>query len=359
MLETIREYAGERLRADVGDFAHERHVSHYWRQAESFREAVLEHGAESAESLREEHYNLREALSYLRARSVERYCELCLVLHSYFLFFGHAVEGFELISDAVEETTDPDLRFQLLRSASALAFHTGEIDQAEQFLEKFEKEAARRADDVEMSYMLRLSGSIAATREQWERAEQLQTSALALAEQTGDLVAVAGAYGDLAWLSLELGDFERALERSAYALRAAEELDFKPWLAVVLVVRCIAQLELGYLHDALESARRACDLSASLQSVQSFAGASEVLAALAITRGSADERKVATAIELIGACRALRELHRCPPGPCERRVQERTLRAATAVLGDTGVEDALASGTRASFADAVRLTLVL
>jgi predicted ATPase len=105
MLETIREYALEQLRAhgEEEEEVQERHGSYYCRFAESARLALVD-GVDHLEwlpRLQAEHDNFRAALVWARATGQNQLeVRLVLALAIFWLFRGHWMEGRQRVSQA-------------------------------------------------------------------------------------------------------------------------------------------------------------------------------------------------------------------------------------------------------------------
>jgi predicted ATPase/DNA-binding SARP family transcriptional activator len=200
MLETIREYAIERLKAaGEEDSVRLRHAEYFTSLAED-TEQKIPAGADPAPLLRRletEHDNLRAALRYLQQQAA---AEPALRLASSLTYFwrvrAYLSEGRAWLENALalEGDVPPALRAKSLSSAGRLTYRQGD-------------------------YM---------------RARQLHQQALDIARATGDLRAVGQALSDLGGVSSAEGDRDRAEAlyiESAEVLRAA---DYRVRLGTVL-----------------------------------------------------------------------------------------------------------------------------
>ena len=200
MLETIREYATERLKvAGDEDSVRLRHAEYFTWLAEDTEQRILT-GADPAPLLRRlesEHDNLRAALGHLQQRAA---AEPALRLASSLTYFwrvrAYLSEGRAWLESALalEGDVPPALRAKSLSSAGRLTYRQGD-------------------------YM---------------RARQLHEQALDIARAAGDLRAVGQALSDLGGVSYAEGDRDRAEAlyiESAEVLRAA---DHRVRLATVL-----------------------------------------------------------------------------------------------------------------------------
>jgi predicted ATPase len=185
MLETIREFASERLTA-VGEYddVQRRHLEHYAALAEScFDETLL--GNDDLELLEEERENLRLALDFALRRDPELALSLARWLMPSWGQRGESLEGRERLS-------------------AALAGAPGASAQAR-------------------AWALRAAALLAVGQSDHDVAEALGGEALTLFRELGDQRGVGWALNVLAWNAMARGDYGRArllYEQAADAHRA-------------------------------------------------------------------------------------------------------------------------------------------
>jgi predicted ATPase/class 3 adenylate cyclase len=134
MLETIREYAGERLkRSGEADRVRDVHSRYFLERAE--RRSGSIDGAEQAETLSviaADHDEYRAALAFLQASGDhERLAQLAVSLRRFWELRGHLREGFAWL-EAAASAADPlkSLQPWALQGAAILASRLGEIKRA-------------------------------------------------------------------------------------------------------------------------------------------------------------------------------------------------------------------------------------
>ena len=141
MLETIREYALEQLRAYGEEArAQERHGSYYCRFAESARLEVID-GVDHLDwlpRLQAEHDNFRAALVWAHATGQNQLeVRLVLALASFWVLRGHWVEGRQWVSRAlVSSALTSDQRAAALSAAAAFASKQGDSTAAIAYAEE-------------------------------------------------------------------------------------------------------------------------------------------------------------------------------------------------------------------------------
>ena len=192
MLETVREYALERLAASgETETARAAHAAYYCALAEE-AEARLASREQLRwlQRLREEHANLRTAISWSIDRGeVEASLRLCCALWRFWLLIGRLSEGRRLFAAALGRGDEgpPTLRARALAAAGVLAVYQADYGDA----------------------------------------ERLCAGSLALARELGDRRGVADALSGLALSAQRGGRPESAGEMYAEALAIYRELDDK------------------------------------------------------------------------------------------------------------------------------------
>jgi predicted ATPase len=266
MLETVHEYALERLRKD-GDENQLRagHADHFLDLAEQAYAQRIEHDEEWAGQLEAEHDNLRAALDWLSAQDPMRELELAGALGWFWFSRSHLAEGRARLSGVLENTLRGDrLQARALAGAGALAAWQGDIEAATAVLQPAVALWDELGEPVEEALALEslgwgyfFVGDDASSRTNFERslelqrevadprlvnraqlgvcqvlvsqgdlepAERLAQEALTLAEAQDDAWARHLAHHFLADCALIGEDFESAEERYRRSLRAAVAL---------------------------------------------------------------------------------------------------------------------------------------
>lgn len=215
LLETIREYAFERLR-ELGevDEVRRRHAEHYLSFAELARDELRGAGqARWLASLDKEHPNLRAATEYVR-RAGDKEVELRFVsaLWFFWIVHGHLTEATAAVDRALEGSTSQPvpLRADALKAGAALAHRMGDTRRAKLYA-KESIDLYRELGDLggEASALTTLGG-VALVEGDGTRARQLYEQALDLARTLDDPFRLASALGNLGYLLLMEGDNDRA-----------------------------------------------------------------------------------------------------------------------------------------------------
>jgi predicted ATPase/DNA-binding SARP family transcriptional activator len=306
MLETIREYALERLESSTEEAElRRRHAEYFLELAEHADQAAkAAGGAGQLELLELEHDNLRAALGWLHeAGEPEPALRLANALSRFWWLRGYASEGRRWLAVVLERSDGqpPQLRTEALRRAAVLAGVQGDYEIARELAE--ESRALYEALGDRHGVALSVS-SIAESllhEGEYKRARQLYEHALALFSELGDEWDVAAATVNLGYVALGEGDYARATALAEEGLAHFRTLGDPQSTATAVYVLGTAALANG---DRAEARRH---LEESLQlhhQVGDKEGAAECLHALAAAIARDDPEGAA---ELAGAAEALRE----------------------------------------------------
>jgi predicted ATPase len=344
LLETIREYALERLRAEGEEDEYRRlHAVHFVEVAERAWAAIREGGGAEAEwygLLDVEQENLRSAGAWAsEAGEVEVEVRLAVAQRWFWLVRGRLGEGHRAFARAVAATGGkPALHAAALAGTATFSVRLGAFEEAKAL---FERALAlyRELDDLdEISRCIAELGGVAVAERDLERAAQLYTESISIFEQTGNKIRLAVALANLAAIAAEAGDPAAAAEHGRRAIALQRENGDADGLGVSLANLARVHLGRGEVADArvtlAESMEIAKRLGYQLLLAYTLGAAAEL---------AAREGRPAGAARLIGASAALFEAISMPMPDVERDEQGRTLAAIRPVLGDEA-EELIAQG---------------
>jgi predicted ATPase/class 3 adenylate cyclase len=263
MLETIRDYAQERLSASDEEAAlRDRHADFFEnRVSDAFGERFTRE-AELADELEADHDNVRAALDHLGATAPARQLRLAGMLGWFWHVHSHLSEGRARLAEALASATGPDEdRARALGAAGSLAGYQGDVTTARSLVDEAieiwrsagrEQEVALALFDLGWAYFL--DGDDSSARDCWEESLQLQRrlgnpalvnraqlgllqilvsqgeletvpslarEAIELSRSLGDVWAEHFAHHFMADRALIEGDFEAAIASYALSLDAA------------------------------------------------------------------------------------------------------------------------------------------
>jgi predicted ATPase/DNA-binding SARP family transcriptional activator len=355
LLETVRQYAAELLRAaEAVAETTDRHSAYYLDLAEENSRGIYEHGTFARRDLVPDDANLRAALVHFEAAgSDEHHLRLCAALWRYWWLRGEITEGRRQLDAALERATTNETaaKTEGLRGASTLALRQGDFAAAAALageavelstalgevelgrskvalanalaslgdLDRGERLYGESADAFraagrkwELANLLLNMADLALNRGDLEAGEQIASESLSLSRTLGEEAGIAVNLGNLAFAALERGDADRAFALLVDAIGHAHAIGFGEWTAIMLVG----------------------------------------LAAVACTRG-ADQH----AAEILGAAERLLEEIGAALDSIERRVHTRTVVTLRNRLGEEEYTAAFESGRGLSTAGAVELAI--
>ncbi len=337
MLETIREYALERLEAVAYVVTLRRvHAAFYLALAEEAAPALRgpAQGLWLAR-LEREHDNLRAALGWAwQGGDADLGLRLAAALCGFWEAHGHLREGREWLQRMltlwrqVQAGQRGTAAATALAGAGWLALQQGDDEQALALCE--ESLAVARAEGNTAGIVLSLLnlGAVADDQQRYDAAGALYEESLELARTLRDKWAIAAALGNLAVLALEQGGYERAAGMLEECVTLLRRLGDTRGVATGLN-------NLGDIAWAQGDAARAAALYAeSLALFHALGDRPSISPCLeGLARVASAQEDWPRAVRLDGAATALREALGTPLAPPERANQERDMGAARAALG--------------------------
>jgi tetratricopeptide (TPR) repeat protein len=333
MLETLREFARERLEPDPGFHeVRETHARYFLVFASIASEGLKAAGQrEWLERLRVNDGNLRAALdTFLEWGKGPEALRLATALRPFWQRVGALAAGRKRLQQALALAKDapPQLRAPALLGNGVLAWRQGDLDAAEPLLRDGLELARAAGDNATTINALRSLGALAQNRADYREARALLTSSVELAKQLNDIEAESNTYLSLGNVALDQGQhaeadahYTRSLELSeqisdtlgyAYALdnlgvsawhrgdldrasRLADEvmelyqqLGIESGKANVWHRRCLVALESGRLQDAEDHGMRALRVRTAQGEDRAGAFVLYDLARVALARGDSE-----------------------------------------------------------------------
>ncbi|HSG13821.1 MAG TPA: adenylate/guanylate cyclase domain-containing protein [Gaiellaceae bacterium] len=354
MLETIREYALERL-ADSGeeDVIRGRHASEFARLAESAYGGRLDAEAEWSARLERDHDDLRAALDWLEGSDPDAALELAAALGWFWFTRGYLVEGAARLDAALAASSAGGrTRARALAAAGPLVARIGRGDDGRRKLEESVARWRELGDGSETAVALDALGwllfydndDVAASLAAFE--EELAIW-LELEDEAGEIRARGGVCQGL----VALGETERAEELSRELLERAQgdlrvqHLGFH-YLADCALIRGDCDEAEGLYRESLRLALELGDVIETSIEVQ------------AVAMAKAGQGESTFALELAASVENLwRSLGVDLHVAFWDELLERYLGAARAALGPEEADAARRRGLELPFDDAVELAL--
>jgi predicted ATPase/DNA-binding CsgD family transcriptional regulator len=396
MLETIREYALERLQeTNEGEAVRRAHARYYLSLAEEAEpELTTAQQMRWLDLLETEHNNLRAALSWsLRSEDVKTALRLAGALWRFWYVRGHLSEGMRWLEQVLElDGGDPSLRSRVLRGGGELSHSQGDLDRAQELREaglalatqlgdeaqtaealnglafvirrrgEFTRARAMHQEALELyrklddgwgvSRSMDLLGRAAAFQGDFEAALPLLEEGLDMWRQVGDREGIAESTALIGMVALGKGDYATAHTQLREAREIMNELGDPRGVAKMTVA-----LADGYLNDGdAEAARELYDEALTLfRDVEDkwwLSWCLEGVAGVAVSTANPSR-----ATRLFGAASSLRDAIGAPRPPAFRAYCERDLATARRQLDETTFAQTWAEGRAMSLVAAIEYAL--
>jgi len=349
MLETVRQYAAERLLdAAEGDETRRRHADHFLAMSEVAAGFERRPGqAEWLARLEFDHEDLRAALLWYRAHDHQRWVRLALALSWFWLVRGHLSEGREWLGGviAVPALAPPD-RARVLYWLQRLAFWQADYRVAEDLGEEALVAYRSLGDELGAGWTLSMLGTTHLYAGETSRAADRFEEALAAATDVELRVDTLIAMGEM---HLVVGDVPGARRPLEQAMAEASGPDGRWLVALGVLFLAIADFFDREHRRSRERLDEALDAFHQLGNRGLLSASLYVAGALVLAEG-APER----ALRLCGAAMAMRDTIRAPLAPgWQDLARSVVIEPATALVGAERADAALAEGARLSADDAV------
>jgi predicted ATPase/class 3 adenylate cyclase len=310
MLETIREYAGERLDADPdAEDVRRRHAGFFLDLAERAEPELT--GADQArwlDALEADHDNLRAAIAWAAEHDLDLALRMGGALWRFWQFRGHLREAAERLEGLLERSGpwDPQARAKALEGAGGVTYWMGDFARARRWYEEcldIRLELGEPRAIAEAKYNLSFAHGIAPKPIQdLDAAMRLQDEALALFEELGDREGIAKTTWGLATMAYGGEDWDRVAELATSSVEMFREIDNPFGLSWALHLQGLAFTVLGRRGEAEASFREAMGIFLGSDDRSALALLLADLAILAESVGDAER-----AIRLAGAADGVEE----------------------------------------------------
>jgi predicted ATPase len=287
MLETIQEFARERLAAAGEVDIARRHAEHYLAVAESTNLSVEGDGQERHDLGRLEQANFRAALGWAIAnRAFEISLPLASALENFWVFTD-PFEGsrwLEAVLDGADDA-DPKLRARALRVRGGTLYIVGEFERGLEFYNQSVELYRELGDEWGEAHLLHRLAIEASRVGDDERALQLSNETLQASRRLGDRKGEALALSNLGLVAAKGGDPDRAIELFRGSALVAKEVGFYWWETGALLDLADVAFGAGRLDEADEALRAGLRIGQRVGDRQHLAYALGLFAHLAFARG--------------------------------------------------------------------------
>jgi predicted ATPase/class 3 adenylate cyclase len=353
MLETIREYAHDRLEEDDDrDTVRRRHASLYLQLARDARAGIDARRGQTEwlDRLDSDHDNLRRAFAWAREiGDLDLQRRLTAALGPFWTARSHLDEGRRWLSEVLAagpEGVPPAERADALQWAAGLALRQADMIAASAFASEAESISRGLDDPRLLSLALLTSGSVASILSDFVEATARLREAAALAEDLGDDALRAKILHVLGLVALEQGHLQEAqalIEEEMTLIR-----DDEIWTSNAVTDLAFVTLEQGRLDDARALFSDAVVRSRRLGWKENLQYCLIGAAALA----SASNEAVRAA-RLLGAAGALGDEFHVTVQPYTANVRDRAERDLVATLGSDEFRRRVEEGASMPFDEAI------
>jgi tetratricopeptide (TPR) repeat protein len=357
MLETIREYASERLEESGEIEELQRRHAAYFAALTQAADPHMRGGPEQAvwlDRIEAEYDNLRRAVEWALDQDPETAVRLVGGLDWFFWVRGRQAEGMTWLERALasEGARETRLRARALLGAAVVAQLLGNSTAEARYADESFALYSELGDEAGQAAALREQGKAAVSRGDHARAAVLYEQCIALARCIGDVFSEAVGRNNLGDIANREGRWEQAIELCSQSRSLRVDFGDRWGAALALSNVAFAELHLGRLGDAERDLRQALHESFEIGSVQVVFTCLGSLAALA-----SDADNPSRAARLMGAEAAIGEEIGVVLAGAELTLHERTAASVRAALGDEGFASEFEQGRRLPMGDAVEYAL--
>ena len=358
-LETLREFAHEKLQ-QCGDleFARQRHCDYYLKLVRAAHPNIIQGGNQVfwLEQLEREHNNLRAALTWC-LESPDRAAiamELGTLIHPFWMARSHIGEAREWLTKILALDPAPSqIRASLLCFASDYASFQGDYKNAHLFEEEGLAISKALGDDAGVYHSMDGLATLAGMQGDYARAAELLEQVLVYRQQTNDdLGRLTTTLNNLALATRRLGNIERARELYTQSIAVAERAGNLISLAHALNGLAEVYEELQEYATAVELERRSVAIRYQLGNLKGLVFS---LGALAILMDHLGDSLPATVLK--SASVKIRGELGLSVFPATWTEKETFIAELRARLGEAAFEGAWSDGQTMSLAQVVKLAL--
>jgi predicted ATPase/DNA-binding SARP family transcriptional activator len=359
LLETIRDYAAEQLRArGEGVELGRRHAEHFLAAAESADEKIMAGGEgydDAFSRLDQDQDNIRAAFEWAAgAREIEVEARLVTALRWYWLVRGHLREARSMFERAIADSQGADeaMRALVLAGGGSFPYRQGDLDAAKKMWSEALALYWKLDDKDGVARCIAELGGVASQAGELDEAAAAYRESHALFVELGRTHRAAVALANLAAIAELQGDHEAAFAYGEQAIadqRANGDFD---GLAVSLHNHARSRSNAGDRERARELLTEAFALASRLGYREVIAYSLETSAELAFAEGDGER-----AARLLGAADELFGALGVEMGVAEREGYDRTLMALMSSLGEEQLAALVADGRTLAQEAAIALAL--
>ena len=354
MLETLREYALEKLHEQGEARARSRHAEYFveWSSAAA-RHLSTHDQRQWLDRFAEELANIRLALEWTIAEHLDSALLLATSLAQYTTMRGLFIEGLDWLNRALENATAESLgRAAALRVRARIHRRRGNFAAAQHDAETAAQISRDIGDDVELGNALTLLGIVASSKRHWVKAERFHRQALELARRARSRRSMAVSLNNLALLDVARGRPREALHLIDEGLANIAPSGDRFTESVLVENRARVLFDLGELGPSEATYLEALKIAAEFEDPATTAEVCEGLGLLSLARGNPRR-----ALVLFGASAGLRTRYGAEAPSEFRHRFETGFAEARAKVGRHAADAAWREGESCSFRQVINLVM--
>jgi non-specific serine/threonine protein kinase len=350
LLDTIREYALEKLQhADSGE-ARRKHAMYF---VDFCKEAApklrLAEQVFWLGRIEDEEANIRLALAWCQSEAPDQLMLLTGYVNRYWYVRGKFREGLEWLDKALDSSSGgAEARIAALQARARLRRHHADYEGARVDAQECADLARQSGVKTQLMGALTTLGTLSSAMGQLADAERFYVEALELQQELGDSAMIAGGLNNLALVDSARGNHASAKARLELALEEARKADDQILRAIILDSAGRVERRLGAFGTSRRKYLEALAISAGFEDVLNIADVLDGLALLALS-----ERDPARTLVLIAASSRQRAISNSERSPWEEKEDQHGVAKARSRLSPRAADAAGRRGSALSLADAV------
>jgi len=357
LLETLREYARERLEKSGERETRMRHATYFFGIA--VETEPLLRGPEQATILRQledEHDNLRAALQWLiDVNEIELELNLAGALVQFWLMHGHVTDGRQWFAGRIiGSSAGAAIRAKALKGQGNLAWRQADFIEATASMEASLAIWRELGDKAGVADALNRLGTICRMQGDPSSARAYFEQSLALARDTDDRFEIGRALNNLGTLASDRGDYEASRSFLLESLALTQGMGDRSGIALATANLAELLLEQADYEGARTRYEESLLIGRELGDQIGIAFCLEGFSALAAAHGQPQRQ-----LRLAGAAAAQRSLVGSILDPVGREKLQSRLAAARQALGPDVAEEAFTEGSEMGLAQAVAEALAV
>ena len=352
MLETIREYALDKLEESEKAELRRRHARYFvdWA-AGAARNLDSRDTQRWLDLIDHEQANIRLALDWTVSEQPDAALRLASAMGRYWLMRGRNVEGIEWLGRVLDAAPSmPSARVHALLARARLQRRAGQFDGATRDAEESARLSRALGLAAELSGALTVLGLASSSGGDWASAERFHTEALNVAVAAGEVKRAAVSQNNLALVELGRGQPEPALARLIEALSKFEGAGDQYTTARFLESMARIRFRLGQYEAARRTYLESLSLAAKFDDAATIADVCDGMALLAMV-----QKQPERVVLLVATATSLRRRYASEPMPeFVQQIQE-ALTKARAAIGPPAAEAAVRRADSFNLRQAIEL----